>query len=108
MPQTEEDERICSVMESFISHPLVSKSAMPNANAEEIETATSSATASEEPSPEATPDETPADADEPEEEKPAAAEEEEAEDEVSARELKHGSRKHGLPVQPRDANAVDR
>ncbi|KAJ4159481.1 uncharacterized protein LMH87_008381 [Akanthomyces muscarius] len=108
-PQTEEDERIRSVKEALTSHPLVSESAVPDADADETDDATSSATATEEPSPEATPDETPANADEPEEERPdAAGDGAEDEGEVSAHELKHGSRKHGLPVQPPDANAVDR
>lgn len=109
-PQTEEDERIRSVKEALTSHPLVSESAVPDADAEETDEVTSSATASEEPTSDASPEQTSADdADEPEEEKPAVAEgEAEDEEKVSAHELKHGSRQHGLPVQPADANAVDR
>lgn len=112
-PQTEDDERIRSVKEALTSHPLVSESAAPDtdadAQAEETDETTFSATASEEPTSDATPEETSADADEPDGEKPAVAEREaEDEDKVSAHELKHGSRQHGLPVQPPDANAVDR
>ncbi|KAJ6786651.1 hypothetical protein PWT90_03591 [Aphanocladium album] len=112
---TEEDERIQSVKEASTSQPLVSESAAPVANAEESEAATSSATATEEPSPEATPEETPAEAEaapeaavEAEEDEKPAAPRDNLEDEVSAEELRHGRRLHGLPVQPPHANAVDR
>lgn len=85
-PQTEEEERIRSVKEASTSQPLVSESA----------------TASKEPASDAAPEETPTEDDK------HAVPEGEADEEIAAHVLKHGSRKHGLPVQPPDANAVDR
>ncbi|TQV92504.1 hypothetical protein V2A60_007187 [Cordyceps javanica] len=104
---TEEDERIRSVKEASTSQPLVSESAVPEAEAEATREATSSATASQEPTPEAAPEATPADTEANDEEKNAAPEAEAA-DKVSAQQLKGAHRIHGLPVQPPDANAVDR
>ncbi|KAM3430859.1 hypothetical protein MY4824_007432 [Beauveria thailandica] len=102
---TEEDERIRSVKEASISHPLVSESAVPESDAEEMDDVTSSATATEEPTSAVTPEKTPADGSN-DEEKPDVSEEE-ARDELPVQEVKGGYRKHGLPVQPPDANAVD-
>ncbi|KAM3512036.1 hypothetical protein MY11210_004296 [Beauveria gryllotalpidicola] len=103
---TEEDERIRSVKEASTSQPLVSESAVPETDAEEIEDVTSSATATEEPTSAATPEETPADGSN-DEEKPDVPEGE-AGEELPVQEVRGGYRKHGLPVQPPDANAVDR
>ncbi|KAM3472221.1 hypothetical protein MY5147_005402 [Beauveria neobassiana] len=102
---TEEDERIRSVREASTSHPLVSESAVPETDAEEIDDTRSSATATEEPTSATTPEETPADGTN-DEEKPDVTEE--AREELPVQEVKGGYRKHGLPVQPPDANAVDR